>query len=247
MNYFCLTVHPTMMFAVLLLSCLVAVAQAIFPGGTQACYTTPSNGKAGGVCLHVDCCANALYTSNLCASYPNDFKCCYSSNKCGSSCGTCSDSVAKNNACNLLANYEKGRVWLHDIHYDPSGNDPYDGASALDNIRDTCEGRQAKRSSYGNAPGGCVCLTGEMVKNLYDYTTGFWSDHGLACQVNDLCGSSHSANSWHYQGNTFDVGCTTPLNHCVALENFCSSRGAIEMCYPGSSCGSHETWVHCAF
>ncbi len=26
-----------------------------------------------------------------------------------------------------------------------------------------------------------------------------------------------------------------------------SSRGAVELCYPGSSCGGHETWVHCSW
>jgi len=53
-------------------------------------------------------------------------------------------------------------VRLKEEHFSAAGNSPYDGASAMSNIRDTCYGRQAKRSSYcdsdGCAPGGCICL-----------------------------------------------------------------------------------------
>ena len=61
--------------------------------------------------------------------------------------GSCSDSVAKENACKLLDMYEAGTVSLKPDHFSPSGNNPYDGASVLSNIRDTCLGKQGKRSS----------------------------------------------------------------------------------------------------
>ena len=39
--------------------------------------------------------------------------------------------------------------------------------------------------------------------------------------------------------------------NCLMSQNFAflinRDHGAIELCYPGSSCGGHETWVHCAF
>jgi hypothetical protein len=37
-------------------------------------------------------------------------------------------------------------VNLMSRHLNPKGNNPYDGASALSNIRDTCSGKQAKLS-----------------------------------------------------------------------------------------------------
>ncbi len=61
-----------------------------------------------------------------------------------------------------------------------------------------------------------------------------------------LAGGSHSATSWHYEGNTADIACKDPTDHCVQLEDFCRSRDYVEVCYPGSTCGGHETWVHCA-
>ena len=109
---------------------------------------------------------------------------------------------------------------------------------------------------------------------MYDYAVQFWNKYGAAIQINAIAGSEHSANSWHYEGkrisislagqfpltdiqvkgiydftitgNTMDVACTTPVYHCGEIEDFCRARGAIELCYPGSACGVHETWVHCA-
>merc|ERR1712130_246831 len=132
-------------------------------------------------------------------------------------------------------------------HFNSAGNNPYDGAASLSNIRDTCYGNQAKRSSYGVAPGGCVCLKESMLEVMFEYAMLYHGQTGKAIQVNAIAGSEHSANSWHYQGNTMDVACTTPTNHCNQLVDFCRDHGAIELCYPGSSCGGHETWVHCAF
>jgi hypothetical protein len=147
-------------------------------------------------------------------------RCCFSSNTCNSGTGSC-PTAAKNLACDILANYERGRIWLKPEHFNSAGNNPYDGASSLSNIQDMCYGKQAKRSAYGVAPGGYVCLTTNMLSTLHDYAEQYYRANGLAVQVNAIAGSEHSANSWHYQGNTFDVACTTPTNHCSALETYC--------------------------
>ncbi|ODN00968.1 hypothetical protein Ocin01_05719 [Orchesella cincta] len=219
----------------------------MFPGGSQA-YTTTGMGKPGGECVQDDCCDGDAYISNLCMNYQNNVRCCYSRNSCTTSCGTCNDAVAKDYACRILAMHEKRQIRLKGEHFDPRGNSPYDGASALSNIRDTCYGRQVKRSNYCSAaPGGCVCLKGAMVRGLHTYALSFWNTYGQPVDVNALAGSCHSSTSWHYQGNTFDVSCTTPRNHCSALRDWCLNQNIVEACYPGSTCGGHDTWVHCAF
>ena len=60
----------------------------------------------------------------------------------GSSC----DPAARTLACEILAAQEAGKVRLKDNHFSAAGNSPYDGASAMSNIRDTCYGRRVKRS-----------------------------------------------------------------------------------------------------
>ena len=39
--------------------------------------------------------------------------------------------------------------------------------------------------------------------------------------MNSIAGGDHSKGSWHYQGNTMDVKCDAPVNHCAVLKNFC--------------------------
>ena len=75
------------------------------------------------------------------------------------------------------------------------------------------------RSAYGVAPGGCIDLKESLLQTMYDYAVGFNAQtDGLAIQVNAIAGSEHSANSWHYQGNTMDVACTTPVYHCDEVQ-----------------------------
>ena len=86
-------------------------------------------------------------------------------NACGSG--------VKNAACRVLALYEAGQIWLKPDHFNSAGNNPYDGASSLSNIKDTCYGHRAKRSSYGSTTiGGDVCLS-EKVKNIQFLTIRF--------------------------------------------------------------------------
>lgn len=77
------------------------------------------------------------------------------------------------------------------------------------------------RSSYGKGKGGCVCLQEEMLRNLYNYANSFYSSNRKPIEVSSIAGSSHSANSNHYRGTTFDVPCKRPKDHCKDLENFC--------------------------
>jgi hypothetical protein len=58
------------------------------------------------------------------------------------------DVIAQRLACMIQTMSEENRIILKPDHYDKPGNDPYDGASALDNILDVCSGFQAKRSKY---------------------------------------------------------------------------------------------------
>ena len=42
---------------------------------------------------------------------------------------------------------------------------------------------QAKRSSYGVAPGGCVCLKESMLEAMFEYAMLYHGQTGLAIQV----------------------------------------------------------------
>ncbi len=219
-------------------------------GGEETCYSTPSSGENCGFCEATDCCEGGLYISGICEDYPGAWRCCYSRPQCSRNDGcntwyTCT-AAQKNLACQIMDLYENNMINLKPDHFNSQGNNPYDGASALSEIRDMCYGIQAKRSAYGVAPGGCVCLQETMLQSMYDYATQFWNANGRAIDVNALAGSEHSANSWHYEGNTWDISCSTPFDHCKELEAHCRTYNPVEICYPGSSCGGHETWVHCA-
>lgn len=183
--------------------------------------------------------------SGYCPTQASNVRCCVVSSD------TCDDNVAKEYACKLLSMHNQNKVFLKPNHFNSKGNNPYDGAAVLDNIKDTCNGLAVKRSSYccssGCSPGEKVCLEGKMVRNLYKYADNFWNTHSQSIQVNSLAGSCHSTTSKHYRGTTYDVGCTYPINHCKALENHCRSENPVELCYPGGPCSGHDTWVHCAF
>ena len=88
-----------------------------------------------------------------------------------------------------------GRVTFDKIH--ESG--VVDGADAFSNIHDTSEGKKAKRSAYGNAPGGSVYLKPEMLKAVSKLSEEY------EINVSEFAGGSHSAGSSHYSGNTVDI------------------------------------------
>ena len=65
----------------------------------------------------------------------------------GATGGTaCPDSTAKDLACKILKMHKDGKLRLKDIHDNDLGNaNGGDGATAYDNIVDTCNGCVAKR------------------------------------------------------------------------------------------------------
>ncbi|GHV12248.1 hypothetical protein FACS1894219_04820 [Clostridia bacterium] len=82
------------------------------------------------------------------------------------------------------------RITLAKVH--PSGVD--DGAQPYYQIKDTANGKAAKRSSYGNAPGGTVKLSANSLRAILLLADKFGS-----IKISEIAGASHSVNSWHYQ------------------------------------------------
>jgi hypothetical protein len=209
-------------------------------------------------CIASKCCFGQAFKAGLCPDYAADVKCCMTWDTCNM-CGdendwpfyrykqVCNNAIAKEYACKLLQLFRAGQLTLKSRHDDPRGNDPYDGASPLSQIHDTCQGLKVKRSRYGTAPKGCVCLAGKPLQVIYDYAIQFYGEHRKPIRINSIAGSSHSANSLHYQGKAIDVACKDPLDHCNETKTFCQEQNAHQVCYPGSTCGGHETWVHCDF
>lgn len=120
-----------------------------------------------------------------------------------------------------------------------------DGASARKNVEDTSAGREAQRSSYGNAPGGTIALDRRMLSGML----GLADAHTFS--VVEICGGSHSPNSRHYAGLGFDIGVINgkPVSaghHDLgAFMQLCRSLGATEVLGPGNA--NHDHHVHAAW
>jgi hypothetical protein len=120
-----------------------------------------------------------------------------------------------------------------------------DGADARSNIADTALGRAAKRSSYGNAPGGRVSLTLSLLEGLESLSDDF------NFRVTALVGGSHSSRSRHYLGVGLDVdtidGQRVNKDHPRFQEFMAKARalGATEVLGPGSR--GHDTHLHIAW
>jgi peptidoglycan hydrolase-like protein with peptidoglycan-binding domain len=69
-----------------------------------------------------------------------------------------------------------------------------DGAQPYYQIKDTADGKAAKRSSYGTAPGGTVYLSINTLKAII-----LLSEKYDDIVISEIAGGSHSAGSWHYQ------------------------------------------------
>ena len=122
-----------------------------------------------------------------------------------------------------------------------------DGATAQANINDTAAGRAARRSSYGNAPGGAVFLDTRMLCGMLRLA----ADFGYSFRVTEIAGGSHSPNSRHYAGIAFDIdtlnGARVSSNN-TAVQGFmsrCRALGATEVLGPGSA--GHSTHIHCSW
>jgi chitosanase len=138
-------------------------------------------------------------------------------------------------AQSLLAN---SRVTLATSH----SSGVQDEATAKQNMQDTANGLPARRSSYGNAPGGTVALNARMLSGLVTLAGEF------SFSVAELCGGSHSPNSRHYAGVTADVNVINGIHvgashpNLAAFMQRCRDLGVTELLGPGDP--GHSTHVH---
>lgn len=120
-----------------------------------------------------------------------------------------------------------------------------DNANAYQNIVDTAGGKAAKRSSYGNAPGGEVWLDVSLLMGILTLAETY------SFGVTEICGGEHSPNSRHYAGVGFDVneindkhvGSAHPDQK--AFRKLCAKLGATEVLGPGDKL--HSTHIHAAW
>jgi hypothetical protein len=125
----------------------------------------------------------------------------------------------------------------------PSGR--RDNATARQNIIDTAAGQPARRSAYGNAPGGTVRLDPDLLRGLLALAETY------RFHISELCGGSHSRNSRHYSGTTADityidgehVGPSHPDQ--AAFRRLCRNLGAVQVFGPGDR--DHSTHIHAAW
>ncbi|XP_052065897.1 fibroin heavy chain-like [Mytilus californianus] len=150
-----------------------------------------------GVCTRMDW--NADQFQSMCSGKTSSSS---SSPIQNSGSGSC-DPVAKEYACKLLQLYNTGKLSLWDAH----ASKEHDSAFCINNIRDTCNGGKAQRSSYtcsecpSGAPGGSVCLNPNLLKYVYD----LGSRGTEKVLVNEFAGACHHCGSWHYEGKAVDL------------------------------------------
>ncbi len=138
----------------------------------------------------------------------------------------------------LWERFQNQRIDLYPIQV--SGRN--DGADARSNIADTAMGRQAKLSSYENAPGGRVSLSFPLLEGLTELS----NDHTF--RITSLAGGSHSTRSRHYLGVGFDIdmldGQPINANHPGFRDFMAKARemGATEVLGPGAR--GHDTHIH---
>lgn len=138
----------------------------------------------------------------------------------------------------LWERFQNGQIDLLPVQV--SGRN--DGADARSNIADTALGRQAKRSSYENAPGGRVALSFPLLEGLKTLS----DDHTY--RITALAGGSHSARSRHYLGVGLDIdqldGAPVNKDHPGYLDFMAKARelGATEVLGPGSR--GHDNHLH---
>jgi hypothetical protein len=123
-----------------------------------------------------------------------------------------------------------------------------DGATAKKNIQDTAKGKKAKRSNYGNAPGGSVALNKTMLNAMLKLRTS----KRFTFKVTEVAGGSHSVGSKHYKGRAFDVGTVNGSKVSLSGSGYtkakkfmkaCKAYGAVLVLGPGDA--GHSTHVHC--
>lgn len=137
--------------------------------------------------------------------------------------------------------YLDGQIDLYPVQV--SGRN--DGADARSNIADTALGKDAKRSTYGNAPGGRVALSFSLLEGLKTLSDEF------SFRLTAIVGGSHSKRSRHYLGVAMDVdtidGQRVNKDHPRFREFMTKARalGATEVLGPGSR--GHDRHLHIAW
>ena len=120
-----------------------------------------------------------------------------------------------------------------------------DQATVRQNIEDTAAGRLARRSSYGNAPGGALHLDTRLLAGLLALAERY------TFSVAELAGGSHNAHSRHYAGIAADIniinGSRVSAAHpdVVPFQTKCRDLGATEVLGPGHT--GHATHIHAAW
>lgn len=158
-------------------------------------------------------------------------------------CGTASGSgsLGSNSARKVLAKslLQDPKVSLANFHV--SGR--RDSATALDNMRQASAGKRSQRSSYQRAPGGATYLSTRMMRAMK-----ILSREGYSYRVTELAGGSHSRNSSHYRGVSFDVDYINKVKvgygnpYYRRFMKRCRQLGAKDVGGPGD--GGHRTHVH---
>ncbi len=163
---------------------------------------------------------------------------------CGSDAPTVLSPVKRAPSPTSIAVWLKSSSSINWLPRQVSGR--YDGASALDNIRQAAAGQAAKRSAYGTAPGGYVRLDPRMLRAMQSM-----AKEGYTFRVTSMAGASHSRTSRHYAGLAFDidkingrkVGHGNP--HWRKFLARCRAMGATETLGPGDK--GHSTHIHAAW
>jgi hypothetical protein len=160
------------------------------------------------------------------------------------SCGSAPSEFTVQRTTNDVARWLKNSSKITWLPRQVSGR--YDGASALDNIRQASIGQAAKRSSYGTAPGGYVRLDPRMLRAMRAL-----AKQGYTFRVTSMAGASHSRTSRHYAGVAFDVDKINGVKVGYGnpyWRNFlarCRQFGATEILGPGDR--GHSTHIHAAW
>ncbi|XP_041457321.1 uncharacterized protein LOC121409457 isoform X2 [Lytechinus variegatus] len=218
------------------------------PNDVKCCFTADTDSECAeynhatygqvGKCVATSQCPYNNYISNLCPSKAADVKCCFS--KPSGTCGGGGGGTRQDLACEIL-NHPGVDLLSNNGYLNPDGWN--DGADALSNIRDTCNGGAAKRSTYccssGCCPGGSVYLSTSVLSYILDLL-----NNGYNLQVNTLAGACHSQNSWHYSGTAVDFQIFSGSPYSTWM-SYCSAHGARENLGPGYP--GHDTHTHCAF
>jgi (2Fe-2S) ferredoxin len=120
-----------------------------------------------------------------------------------------------------------------------------DRATARWNIVDLAAGRQARRSSYQNAPGGSTRVDVRLLAALRSM------GGRMSLSVSEISGGSHAPHSAHYDGEALDINVINGRHvgggaSYSAVVSTCRAFGATAVYSPSyDPYGGHNNHVHC--